>query len=112
MDAWIFAAGMACLIVSAIWLIVAHLAGLRTRKAIVAWTCIIAATGSALGLLGVRAAVNYDSVAVDHFDLAAMFLTWLTVVGLAASLVLVLASWTAHGLTLLHRLLIDRLLRR
>jgi hypothetical protein len=111
---WIAVAGVVCLIVAVIWVVMVYVARLRTWRAALCGTCIACLVGSVVGSAMVYIAMDHNAQeefisgatgTINYAGLSEIFLSWSVVISVAASLVLALAAWTARGLGMLYGLL-------
>jgi len=102
------------IVASVIVVIMAYIACLRTRIAVLGGTCMACIIGSAVGLLVVYIAlqhnpqgvyVSHETGAVSYADLSALFLSGFAVVSMAAGVALALVVWVLRGLRALYQLL-------
>jgi hypothetical protein len=114
---WVAALGVVGIVASVIVVIMAYVAGLRTRMAVLRGTCLACMIGSAVGLSAVYIAmqhnpqgvyVSHETGAVNYADLSALFLSGFAVVSIAAGGVLALVVRALRGLRALRQLLKPR----
>lgn len=113
MGTWIAVAGVACFVVSIIWVAMVYVARLRTWKAALCGTCMACLVGSVIASATVYIAMDHNpqeefvshaTGAINYTGLAEIFVSWFAVVSVAASVAFALVVWVVRGLRSLYQL--------